>query len=114
MGSWLQSAACTDADPDLFFPVSTVGRSRRQIAGAQAVCRRCPVLESCRTWALANPQLAEFGVWGGMTERERRTARMKEARLSGRGRPQDRTGLGRAVKSSEDLERSGAGPRSGR
>lgn len=74
---WLQRGACGTVPPDLFFPISPAGAfpaSRRQIAEAKAVCHSCPVIEDCRTWVLANPRLAEHGVWAGTTEAERRSA----------------------------------------
>ena len=54
----------------LFFPVGTRGPALVQTARAKAVCRRCPVMIQCRTWALTTGQAA--GVWGGMSEDERR------------------------------------------
>ena len=75
-GPWPDRAACRGTDPELFFPVSTsdFSPSKKQVADAKAVCSRCPVAGPCRDWALAHPKLAEFGVWGGLSERERRKA----------------------------------------
>jgi WhiB family transcriptional regulator, redox-sensing transcriptional regulator len=75
--SWTEVAACRGADPDLFFPiVSTRQRkSLEQIDEAKAICRSCPVIDACRAWALDNPAMAEFGVWGGTTEEERKAQR---------------------------------------
>ncbi len=67
---WRKSAACRDADPELFFPVSAVGPSREDVARAKAVCASCPVRRPCLRFALATHQA--YGVWGGMTEEERR------------------------------------------
>jgi hypothetical protein len=58
----------------LFFPVGTSGPVLVQTARAKAVCRRCPVMIQCRTWALTTGQAA--GVWGGMSEDERRRDRV--------------------------------------
>jgi WhiB family redox-sensing transcriptional regulator len=69
---WWKSAACQDADPELFFPVSAVGRSREDIARAKAVCASCLVRRPCLEFALATHQV--HGVWGGMTEEERKRA----------------------------------------
>jgi WhiB family redox-sensing transcriptional regulator len=58
--------ACRDAaDPDEFFP------TRRELGGHMVVifCRLCPVRADCLQWALDH---GEEGVWGGMTERQRR------------------------------------------
>ena len=67
---WWKSAACQDADPELFFPVSSVGLSRKDIARAKAVCASCLVRQPCLQFALATHQT--HGVWGGTTEEERR------------------------------------------
>ena len=57
-------AACKDTDPDLLF----VQGAAQHLA--KAVCMTCPVRAECLADALDNR--VEFGVWGGMTERERR------------------------------------------
>lgn len=56
-------------EPDLWFPE----RGRRNTGPeAQTQCREsCPVMLQCARWALANPQLAAYGVWGGMTHDQR-------------------------------------------
>jgi len=64
-GPWLFDGLCTQVDTDLFFPEK--GGSTRE---AKAVCGRCPVLAECRDWAVATRQ--RYGVWGGLSERERR------------------------------------------
>ncbi len=61
---WTSMAACTVADPDDLF-VSGAAQNR-----AKAVCQACPVRTECLADALDSR--VEFGVWGGMTERERR------------------------------------------
>ncbi|MCX4826931.1 WhiB family transcriptional regulator [Streptomyces sp. NBC_01142] len=61
---WSEDAACRSADPDVLFADST------QQNRAKAVCTRCLVRTECLIEALDNG--VEFGVWGGMTERERR------------------------------------------
>lgn len=67
---WWHRAACRDEDPELFYPVGTSGPALLQIAEAKTVCRRCPVSVECLNWALASGQ--DAGVWGGMSEDERR------------------------------------------
>lgn len=62
---WRQRAACRGVDPDIFYPVSD-----DEAEEARAICRSCPVTESCLEWALAHRE--RDGVWGGATERERR------------------------------------------
>lgn len=66
-------AACRTEDPELFFPVGTTGRAFDQIQRAKAVCRRCPVAPQCLQWALDTQQ--DAGVWGGLSEDERRNIR---------------------------------------
>lgn len=66
--AWMEHAKCLDADPDAFFPEK--GGSTRE---AKRICGACEVREECLSYALANDE--RFGIWGGMSERERR--RMK-------------------------------------
>ena len=75
-GDWLFRAACRMEEPELFFPVGTSGPALVQTARAKAVCQRCPVMIQCRTWALTTGQAA--GVWGGMSEDERREMRRRD------------------------------------
>jgi WhiB family redox-sensing transcriptional regulator len=63
--SWQDQALCAQADPEEFFPER--GGSTRE---AKRVCRSCPVAAECLEFALANDE--RFGVWGGLSERERR------------------------------------------
>ena len=62
--AWVAQSACRNADPDELF-VTGAAQNR-----AKAVCMGCPVRTECLADALDNR--VEFGVWGGMTERERR------------------------------------------
>jgi len=64
MYEWASRGACRQADPDTLF-VQGAAQNR-----AKAVCMGCPVRTECLADALDNR--IEFGVWGGMTERERR------------------------------------------
>jgi WhiB family transcriptional regulator, redox-sensing transcriptional regulator len=66
--SWQSRANCMGVDPELFFPER--GTSTRE---AKEVCRGCVVREDCLEYALANGE--KFGIWGGMSERERRRVR---------------------------------------
>ncbi|MHC5260775.1 WhiB family transcriptional regulator [Streptomyces sp. UC4497] len=66
---WLDSAACADEDPDVFFPVGTTGPAMDDVEAAKEVCRRCPVIMECLRWAVATEQTT--GVWGGTSEGER-------------------------------------------
>jgi WhiB family redox-sensing transcriptional regulator len=62
----------------LFFPVGNTGPALLQIEQARAVCGGCAVLEQCRDWSLETGQ--EFGVWGGLSEVERRAWQRRTAR----------------------------------
>ena len=70
--TWQWQANCLGVDPDLFFPER--GASTRE---AKEVCRGCVVREDCLEYALANGE--KFGIWGGMSERERRRIRRQRA-----------------------------------
>ncbi|MGX1266923.1 WhiB family redox-sensing transcriptional regulator [Streptomyces phaeoluteigriseus] len=79
---WRHNAVCREEDPDLFFPIGNTGPALLQIDEAKAVCRRCPVMDQCLQWALESGQ--EFGVWGGLSEDERRSMRRRAARKRSR------------------------------
>lgn len=83
--NWREVAACRDADPDLFFPVGTAGPVLRQIEEAKRICRVCPARARCLAWALDHG--VDSGVWGGITENERRAIR----RPAEKNRPSART-----------------------
>jgi WhiB family transcriptional regulator, redox-sensing transcriptional regulator len=68
-GYWPSAAACLSADPDLFFPVSSSGKSLEQVAEAKAICATCRVRPECLAFALRTQQV--HGIWGGTTEDER-------------------------------------------
>jgi WhiB family transcriptional regulator, redox-sensing transcriptional regulator len=70
---WRNKASCRDTSPELFFPIGTTGLALDQIDAAKHVCGACPVAHQCLEFALATNQ--EAGVWGGMTEDERRRLR---------------------------------------
>jgi WhiB family redox-sensing transcriptional regulator len=77
---WWRSAACREADPELFFPVTAHGPGAGDVARAKAVCAACRVRRQCLQYALATHQL--HGVWGGTSEDERqlRVRREREQR----------------------------------
>lgn len=75
---WRHLAECLDEDPELFFPIGNTGPALIQIEQAKSVCRRCPVVQTCQAWALASGQ--DFGVWGGLSEDERRALKRRTAR----------------------------------
>ena len=68
---WQIKGLCRGVDSSFFFhPDGERGPARAQReARAKAMCARCPVLELCRTHALAVRE--PYGVWGGMSETER-------------------------------------------
>jgi WhiB family transcriptional regulator, redox-sensing transcriptional regulator len=76
---WMLEARCLDADPEAFFPEK--GGSTRE---AKRICAACPVRDECLQYALDNDE--RFGIWGGLSERERRRAKRvgpaRVARLS--------------------------------
>ncbi|HVX70768.1 MAG TPA: WhiB family transcriptional regulator [Mycobacteriales bacterium] len=77
---WRHRAACRDEDPELFFPIGTTGPSLLQVDEAKAVCRRCDAVDECLTWALDSDQ--DAGVWGGLSEDERREVRRRRVRTA--------------------------------
>ena len=63
--AWQERALCAQTDPEAFFPEK--GGSTRE---AKKVCTRCEVRAECLEYALAHDE--RFGIWGGLSERERR------------------------------------------
>ncbi len=81
--NWRSKAACLDEDPELFFPVGTTGPALDQVERAKSICRVCEVSVQCLEWALETNQ--DAGVWGGLSEDERRSlrrARQRRRRLA--------------------------------
>ena len=64
-GGWQERALCAQTDPEAFFPEK--GGSTRE---AKKVCLGCDVRGECLEYALAHDE--RFGIWGGLSERERR------------------------------------------
>ncbi len=62
---WQEKALCAQTDPEAFFPEK--GGSTRE---AKRICLGCEVRDACLEYALANDE--RFGIWGGLSERERR------------------------------------------
>jgi WhiB family redox-sensing transcriptional regulator len=62
---WATFAACAEAEGMTFFP-----QTKAEARAALAICNVCPVREDCLEHALETNE--RFGVWGGMTEKERR------------------------------------------
>ena len=76
--TWRNRAACLDEDPELFFPVGNTAPALRQVEKAKPVCRRCDVIETCLKWAMETHQ--DDGVFGGLSEDERRSLKRRNAR----------------------------------
>ncbi len=68
--AWQSDALCAQTDPEAFFPEK--GGSTRE---AKKVCLACDVRGECLEYALANDE--RFGIWGGLSERERRRLRRR-------------------------------------
>jgi WhiB family redox-sensing transcriptional regulator len=79
---WRASGACLDEDSELFFPTGTNRAVLAQAAAAIAVCAGCPVAGECLSWALESGE--RFGVWGGLSERDRRAVMRSRSVLAGR------------------------------
>ena len=76
--TWRNSATCLGEDPELFFPIGNTGPALLQIEKAKVVCRRCEVVDICLSWAIESRQ--DSGVWGGLSEAERRALKRHSAR----------------------------------
>ena len=72
---WRDLAACNAHDPSLFFPAGETGPAAEQIRQAKRICASCEVQEDCLGYAIETNQAA--GVWGGLTEDERRPVRRR-------------------------------------
>jgi WhiB family redox-sensing transcriptional regulator len=68
--AWQTDALCAQTDPEAFFPEK--GGSTRD---AKRICTSCEVRSQCLEYALANDE--RFGIWGGLSERERRKLRKR-------------------------------------
>jgi WhiB family redox-sensing transcriptional regulator len=68
---WRDSALCAETDPEAFFP-----DANRSAAPAKRICAECPVKAECLDYALQTNQW--YGVWGGMSVRERAALKRAE------------------------------------
>ena len=80
--NWRHHAACREVDPELFFPIGNTGPALLQIDEAKQVCGRCSVQEPCLQWAVDSGQ--DAGVWGGLSEDERRAYKRRVVRARAR------------------------------
>jgi WhiB family redox-sensing transcriptional regulator len=72
---WHADGLCQQVDPELFFPPK--GESAEP---AKSICRGCPVRQKCLNWSLQKRE--PFGVWGGLSEPERRRVLSGKQRLA--------------------------------
>lgn len=70
--AWQADALCAQTDPEAFFPEK--GGSTRE---AKRICEQCEVRAECLDYALQNDE--RFGIWGGLSERERRKLRRQSS-----------------------------------
>jgi WhiB family transcriptional regulator, redox-sensing transcriptional regulator len=63
---WREAALCAQTDPDSFYPERDTGSAR----DAKRICRACEVRAECLAYALAHDE--RYGIWGGLSERQRR------------------------------------------
>jgi WhiB family redox-sensing transcriptional regulator len=68
--AWQADSLCAQTDPEAFFPEK--GGSTRE---AKKICTTCEVKQQCLEYALQNDE--RFGIWGGLSERERRKLRKR-------------------------------------
>ena len=76
--NWDSEASCQSVDPEVFFPE----RQGEAATMAKTICRGCPVRMQCLEFALS--ARLDYGVWGGMTEHERRSLRRSRQRKARR------------------------------
>ena len=81
--NWRDGAACLDGDPELFFPTGNTHPALLQIEEAKVICCRCEVAQTCLRRAMESCQ--DTGVWGGLSEDERRMLKLRNGRASRAG-----------------------------
>ena len=73
---WMIEGLCNQADPEMWFATHPA-----EVKKAVDVCMDCPVRLLCANYAIANEE--EYGVWGGLTEQDRRQLRSKKTSRAG-------------------------------
>jgi WhiB family transcriptional regulator, redox-sensing transcriptional regulator len=73
--AWMARAACRGTNPDLFFPAR--GESTVE---AKSICGGCAVRVQCAALAVTNHE--RFGIWGGLSERERKVGRARRTKVA--------------------------------
>lgn len=79
--AWREQGACFNTDSSAFIPSSIALEDTRVLVSYQTalrVCSKCPVITDCLEYAMTTRQ--SFGVWGGMTPRQRQTLRKARSR----------------------------------
>lgn len=71
--AWYDEALCAQADPEAWYPES--GRPTGR--GARSICKACPSAAPCLEYALATDQ--QWGIWGGLSPRQRRALKREES-----------------------------------
>src|ERR1700691_5669255 len=79
--NWRAAGACLNADPDLFFPISSARPAQQQIERAKVICAGCEVRPQCLEFALTHDQV--YGIWGGTTTEDRQRDRRRRRRAAG-------------------------------
>jgi WhiB family redox-sensing transcriptional regulator len=74
------AGACLNADPDLFFPISTKGPAEQQITRAKMICAGCGVRRECLEFAQSHD--LSYGIWGGTTPEDRQRDRRRRRRAA--------------------------------
>ena len=77
---WQEEAACRSYENIVFFGEEGESELEKQAreARAKAVCQRCPVAEPCLEFAMETNQ--KYGIWGGLTDKERAALKRRRAR----------------------------------
>jgi WhiB family redox-sensing transcriptional regulator len=72
---WMRDALCAQSSPDLWFPEGSLHEVN---AEARRICQRCPVIDECLAYALANNE--DHGIWGGLAANERKLLKRRARR----------------------------------
>lgn len=72
--AWQRFGACVGANPELWFHETNA----LSVEAAKAICNRCPVTAECLAYAMGDRRIV--GIWGGLTEHERRSLRERRRR----------------------------------